>query len=133
MLGGVGRILKLLQDDAAGNAVTQLLSSLDGTRHTVLATCQSYLSTISLHKVTTLDTHRLRHRQDELVALDSTDECQSYACVSTRRLDDGGTGLQQSFLFCVFYHRQSDAVFHTAARIEEFHLGDNRSLKSLGL
>ena len=105
MLGGVGCILELLQDDAARDAVAQLLCCLDGSGHTVFSTCQPDLGTVGLHEVATFDTHRLRHRQNQFVALDGTDECQPYASVAAGRLDDGGTGFEQALLLGVFYHR----------------------------
>ena len=133
MLGGVGAVLELLQDDASGDAVAQGLGSLDGTRHTVLAAGQTNLCTVGLHQVATLHTHRLRHRQDQFVALHGTDECETYARVTACRLDNRGTGLQQPFLLGVFNHRQGDTVLDTATGVKEFHFGDNRGLQTLSL
>ena len=130
VLGGVGGVLKLLQDDGTGNTITQLLGGTDGTCHTVLATGQAYLSTVCLDKVATLHTHRLGHRQDELVTLDGGDEGESYASITAGGFDDGGSWFQQSFLLCVLYHGEGDTVFHTTARVEKLYFGDDRCLQS---
>ena len=131
MLGGVGAILELLQDDTARDAVAQGFCGLDGTRHTVLATGQTNLCTIGFHQVTALDAHRLGHRQDQLITLDGTHEGQTYTRITARRLDNGGTWLQKALLLCILNHRQSDTVLHTTARIEKFHLGDHWGLQTL--
>ena len=132
VLGRVGQVLKLLQDDRAGDVLAQFLGSLDGTSHAVLAACQLHLCTVSLHEVAALDGHRLRHGQNEVVPLDGTDESQTHTSVARGRLDDGGTRLEDALLLCVLHHSEGDAVLYAAAGIEELHFCDDGSLKTLG-
>ena len=68
VLGRVGRILKLLEDNAAWDRVAQLLSSTDSTSHSVLATGQAHLSAIGLHQIATLHAHGLGHGENEVIA-----------------------------------------------------------------
>ena len=70
MLGGVGCVLKLLQDHCSGNAVSQLFGGADGTWHAVLARGETHLSTISLHEIPTLNAHGFGHGKDKVIALD---------------------------------------------------------------
>ena len=125
----IGGILKLLQNNRAGNRVAEFVSGFDGSTHTVLSAGESYLSTIGFHEVAALDAHRFGHGEDEVIATDGRDECQSYARVSAGGFNDGRTWFEDAFLLCIFYHRQCDAVFYTSARVEEFNLCDDGSLE----
>ena len=125
MLGWVGLVLKLLQDDTSWDAVAQFLGSTDCSRHAVLARSEAHLSTVCLNKVATLHTHGVGHGEDELVALHCTHQCQSHTRVSTGRLDDGCTRLEQTLSLCVLDHGEGDTILYTASRVEVFHLCDD--------
>ena len=130
MLGRVGWVLELLQDDTAWNRVAQLLSSTDSTSHSVLTAGQTHLGTIGLHQVTTLHTHGLGHGENEVIATYGRYQCQSDTCVTTGGFDDGSSRLEDAFLLSIFYHGQCDTVFHTATGVEELYFCNDRSLKS---
>ena len=130
---GVGSVLELLEDDAAGDAVAQGFSSSDGTFHAVLTRCETYLGAIGFHEVAALYAHGLRHCEDEVVALDGADEGEAYACVAAGRLDDGGAGLEDAVSLSILDHGQRDTVFDAAAGVEELHLSDDGGGEALSL
>ena len=69
-----------------------------------------------------LQRHRLRHGQDELVALGRRHERQRDAGVAAGGLDDDGVLLEDPALLGVLDHGHADAVLHAAQRIEELAL-----------
>ena len=131
MAFGISHILELLKDDCTRRHVTDNLSSLDSTCHPFAARRQTDVGTISGNKFSALYTHRLGHRQDEVVAFHGTHQSQSYPGIAARRLYNGGARLQQPATFGVFYHRQSDTVFHATTRIEELYFCNDRRGKAL--
>ena len=131
VLGGVGSVFKLLQDNCTGYAVTQLLGSADGTRHTVFSRGEANLSTVGFYQVTALHAHGLGHGKDKVVALNGADQCQSYASISAGGFNDGGSRLQDAFLLSILNHRQCDTVLYAAARIKKLYFGNYGSLQSL--
>ena len=118
----IGGVLKLLQDDAAGNGIAQALSLCDGTLHAGCPRGEHHLCPIGLHQVAALHAHRLGHGEYELIAFHGRDQCQSNASVAARGLDDGGPGLQFAVALGCLNHGQGYAVFHAAAGIEKLHL-----------
>ena len=133
VLGRIGSILELLEDNAAWSIVTQFLCCTNSSRHTILAWCQYHLGTVSLHKVATLDAHRLRHGEDELIAFDSADESETYASITACRFDDGGSWLQEALLLSVLNHGECDAVLDAATWIKELYFGNDGSINAFFL
>ena len=125
VLGGVGGVFELLEDDAAGRGIAQGFGCCDGALHAIFTRGQTHLGAISLDEVATFHAHGLGHGQDEVVALDGADESQAYARVAAGGFDDGGAGFEQAALFGILNHGEGDAVLDTATRVEELHLGDN--------
>ena len=77
--------------------------------------------------------HRLRHGEDELVALHRRDKGEGDAGVAAGGFDQNGfAGLDFARLLGVFDHRQADAVFHAGERILAFELGNNGGGQSGG-
>ena len=76
--------------------------------------------------------HRLRHGENDLVALGGGDKCQRDARVAAGRLDDDGVLLQDAALFGVFNHRHADAVLDAAERVEELALEEDRGRQAGG-
>ena len=69
VFGWIGWVGKLSQNHGTRDGIAELLGSLDGARHSVLAAGQSHFCTVSLHQVSALHTHGFRHGEDEVVAL----------------------------------------------------------------
>ena len=133
MLGGVGGVLELLQDNSTGSGVAQGLCLTDSTRHAVLTRGETHFGTVGFHEVSTLHAHGFRHGQNQVVALDSADQRQSDTSIAAGGFDDGGAGLQNALLLSVLNHRKSDAVLHAAAWVEILYFGDDGCVKAFCL
>ena len=75
-----------------------------------------------------LNTHRLRHRQNQLVTLRCANKRQRNPRVPTRRFHDHRVLRDQSPRLAIFNHRHPDPILHTSQRIEELTLQRNRRL-----
>ncbi len=87
------------------------------------------VSTISAPKLeqhTALDGHRLRHGENELVALDGGDERPARCRYCAGGLDENRlAGLDLAGLLGGVDHREADAVFHAGQRVAALQLGDD--------
>ena len=122
---GVGRVLELLRDERVRRGLVQLLGLGDGALHAVLAGGEDQLRAVRGGELAALDAHRVRHRQDQVVALDRRDQRQADARVPARRLDQRPARLERAGRLRRLDHRQRDAVLDRPARIEILHLGDH--------
>ena len=117
---GVGGVLELLEDDRAGNLLTERLRPGDGPLHPLGAGGEDHLRAVGRHEPPALDAHRLGHGQNQPVALQGADQRQPDARISARGFDDRGTGTECAVGFGPLDHRQGDAVLHASRGIEQF-------------
>ena len=114
----VCRIYKLSRDIAVRDFFCQLLCFCDGTFHTLCTFCQYQFCTICFQDVSSFNTHRVRHGQDNAVSFCCCDGCQSDAGISGGRLDDNRTFFQKSFVLSVFDHALCNTVFYASCRVK---------------
>ena len=67
MLLRVGGVLKLFENDTAGDGGAQTLGLSNGAFHTGCTGSEHYFCAISLHQVAAFYAHRLRHGENELI------------------------------------------------------------------
>ena len=76
--------------------------------------------------------HRLRHREDDVVAAGGADQGERDAGVARGRLDDGAAGLELTGALRRVDDRDADAVLDRAGRVVELELGRDRGLGTVG-
>ena len=72
------------------------------------------------------------HHKDALVAFDRRRERKPHARVARSRFDNRPAGFKLAIALSRFDHRHADAILDRIARIEIFHLGENRRLQIFG-
>ena len=130
MDGGVGRIRELAGQEAAGRLRGDLLRLGNGTLHALRTVRQDKLRTIGLEQIAALDTHGLRHGQDDAVAARGRHGGKADAGVAARRLDDDSARLQQAALLGIVQHGAGDAVLYAARGVKIFDLGQQVCLQA---
>ena len=109
---GVGRVLKLLQDECAGRGGGDLLGLGDRALHPRRGVGQHQRRPEGLEQHAALDRHRGRHGQHELVPLGGGDEGQGDARVPAGGLDERrAAGGAEARRLCGLDHRAADAFF----------------------
>ena len=103
----------------------QLVRLRDRALHAVLAGREHELGAVGRDELAALDGHRIRHREDQVVALHRGDQRQADAGVAARRLDERAAGLEDAGLLRRLDHRERDAVLHGTARVEVLDLRDH--------
>ncbi len=121
---GVGGVLELLEDDRA-RLVLEFLGLGDRALHAVRARGEDDFRTVGRGEFAPLNGHGVRHREDEVVALDGAHEREADARVAARGLHDRRARLEGARLFGGLDHRERDAVLHAAARVEVLDLGEH--------
>mmetsp|Transcript_34230 Transcript_34230/g.81182 ORF Transcript_34230/g.81182 Transcript_34230/m.81182 type:complete len:332 (+) Transcript_34230:217-1212(+) len=113
----VGGVLKLLQHVGAVRRRRDFLRLLHRTAHPLGRVREDELRAKGLQEHAALERHGGRHRQDELVALRSSDEREANSGVSACRLDKScDSGSDPPSLLCFLNHVFPDTILHTAAR-----------------
>ena len=123
-------IIELTSDDGARILLMKFLSLRDGALHAVLTRGENNLSTIGMDHVAAFNRHRIRHDDDNLVAMSAANHGNTNTGVAGGRFVNRGTGLQTARLFSVQNDGLSDAVLHGTSRIEGFELRENAGLKT---
>ena len=90
---GVGGILKLTGDEAAGCRLGDLFRLGDGTGHALGAGGQYHFRAVGGHQFLAFDAHGVGHDDDAFVAPQGGHQGKSDAGIAGGRLNDGGAGL----------------------------------------
>ena len=126
----VCRIRELPRNVASRNLLCKLIRLRNGTLHSFRAFCQDNLRSISLQDISSLDTHRLRHGEDDSVPLCRCDRSQPDPGIAGGRLDDDRPLLQQSLLLGILNHRLCDTILDRACRVKILELCQDLCLKA---
>ena len=133
MSGGVGGIVKLCRDKAAGDFFCQFLSLFVSTCHALGTGCEYHFCAIGPHQHLPLHAHGVGHDDDGAVATGGGDDCQTDAGGAGSGLDDGCPLFQQALFFGVQHHLQGHAVLDAAAGIAFFQLDQQPCLQIFSL
>ena len=121
----IGRIFKLLKDHSTRSSVTQFVGFFNGSAHSFFSRSQNQLRSHSFQQILPFQTHGFRHGKYGLIPFHPSYPGQSYSSVSTGRLNDNSSGLQDSPALCVFDHSQCNTIFDTSSRIKIYQFGDD--------
>ena len=125
VVGGIRGILELLRNERARILGLQLQRLFNGAFHALRAFRQDDFRAIGLGQFAAFNTHRLGHRQNQMIALHGRHEGQTDARVAACRFDDQRARFQFAFLLRRLDHGERDPVLHGTARIEGFHFHDD--------
>ena len=129
---GICRVLELLQHQRVGQRGDQRLGALDGAAHAARGGDQFQLGAEDQQHLAPFQRHRVRHGQDQAVALRRRDEGQRDAGIARGRLDqDGRPGVDAACFFRRLDHGEADAVLHRGQRIEELALAEDVGLDAV--
>ena len=118
----VGLVGKLVRHPGVRRTRHQFIGAFDRALHPLLARRQVERGAVGGHQLPTLDRHRLRHHQHQLVALYRRHHRQPDAGVPRRGLDDHAVLREQTALFGILDHRERDAILDAAPRIRPLEL-----------
>ena len=124
MGGGVGGVIELAGDEAAGNGRGQLLRLCHGTGHAA-GLHQHQLRAVGLQHGPALGAHGSGHGEDHPVAPRHSHGCQTDAGVAGGRLDHGAAGLQSAGGLRLIQHFQRDTILGAAGGVEALQLRQN--------
>ena len=111
--------------NAAGSVATSFFASPDGALHALGVGSASHLGAQRPHDRHFFLGKVLRHKQPHFVAAVHADQRQPDAGISRGRLDNRSAGREFSFLLGAPDDPNRRAVFHAAARIQVFQLGEH--------
>ena len=127
---GIGRIDKLPRNKAVRDLLCQFVSLFDGAPHALAAVGEHQFGTVCLHDLAAFYGHGFRHDDDKPVAACCRHRCKSDSRIARGRLNDDGSGLQQSLFLGIVDHGFGDAVLYGSRRIEVLQLGKNPGVQT---
>ena len=114
----VCRVHELARDKAVRDLFCKLFCFCDCSLHTFGTLGQNQLCTVCFQHVSSLNTHGLRHCQDDAVAFGCCDRCKTDTSVSRSRLNDHRTFFEDSFLLSILDHSFCHTILYASCRIE---------------
>src|SRR5258708_37483356 len=86
------------------------------------ARTNDHLCTICTQKTAFLFAHLIGHDKDTVIALKCSTMGQAMTRIAARRLKDSASRTQEAVLFAVINHSRSNAILHTATRVQHLQL-----------
>ena len=129
--GGVGGVIKLAGDEAAGDLPGQLFRLGYRTGHAAFRH-QHQLRPVSLQQGTALRAHGGRHGEDHPIALGDGHGRKADAGVAGGGLDDRSAGLQHAGGLRLTQHLQGHPVLGASGGVAALQLGQNDGLQPAG-
>jgi hypothetical protein len=127
-ISGFAGFSELLEDQVARVLRGHLLGALDRALHPLGARREHELRAERDEQLAALDAHRLRHREDEPVALRRGSEREPDPGVAARRLEQDRVRLDLPLALGGLNHGDADAVLHAPSRVPHLELGRDRRL-----
>ena len=129
--GGVGRVGKLVGDQAARDLLMQLLRPGDGALHAQRAVGQHQLRAIGLNQRPPLGTHAVGHHDQRAVAARRRHPRQADARVAAGGLDDGAARFERAARLRRVQHGAGGAVLDAPGGVERLQLGGDRGVQAV--
>ena len=122
----IGGVVELRQDEAVRRLAKKFICLGNCALHPVGAGGQHDLRAKCEQQYAALQAHGLGHGEDEAIALDGRDECETDARVAAGGLDQRRlAGGDLASLLGRFNHGQTDTVFNAAQGVLAFQFGNN--------
>ncbi len=125
MVVGIGRIVELRGEERPGVGSQQVPGALDGALHALGFRGAHHLGAEGSHDDDLFLGKFFRDEQPNLVAATHADQSQADAGVPSSGFDDSTTRLELAGTLGVLDQANGGAVFHAAAWVQVFELGEN--------
>jgi hypothetical protein len=122
---GIGGIAELLRHEVAGIFPAQFLGLGDRAMHSAGVGRKHELGSVRDQQRASLLAHGIRHRENQVVALDRRNQRQTDSGIARGGLNDGVARLDASALLGILNHRQTNPVLDAATGVKIFELGPN--------
>ena len=96
------------------------MGSINGSTHPFFARGQIEFGSVGCHDLSTFDTHRFWHDQNDFVAFHRSHHSQANACITRCRFNNGAATSKHPLGFGVFDHGKGNPIFYAGTRISPF-------------